>query len=163
MLLAGAVLAHAGRLSLPIVILTAIGGGISGDNLGFLIGRKGGRRLAERYGGAIGLTRARLAEFDRFFERHGPRTIFVARFITGLRVVCAVLAGGSGIPWPTFALYNAAGVVVWSVAIGLAGYLLGESWDVLERFVGGTGMVLLAAAVLGGGFFLIRARRNRKP
>ena len=105
-LLAGAALAHFGRLSFVAVVATAILGATLGDNLGFFIGRHGGRRLADRYGWRIGLTRARLEEFDRFFLRHGPKTVFVARFITGLRVVGAVLAGGSGMAWPTFLVYN---------------------------------------------------------
>ena len=130
-LLAGAALAHAGQLSLVWVIVTAIAGATLGDNLGFFIGRRGGRRIAERHGWRIGLTRERLVEFDRFFERHGPKTVFVARFITGLRVVCAVLAGGSGMPWPMFLFYNASGAVVWCTRDGvrrlLAGVQLGHA------------------------------------
>jgi len=161
MLLAGAVMAHLGRLSLPVVILTAACGAVTGDNIGFLIGRKGGRRLAERYGGPFGLTPERLAHFDSFFRRHGPRTVFIARFVTGLRVVCAILAGGSGLPWRTFALYNAAGVIVWSTVIGLAGFGLGESWDRLERLIGGAGLALLAAVLVVGFFLVRRARREQ--
>jgi membrane protein DedA with SNARE-associated domain len=161
MLLAGAVMAHLGRLSLPLVIAVAAGGAVTGDNLGFFIGRQGGRRLAERYGRPLGLTPERLKHFDGFFERHGPRTVFIARFVTGLRVVCAILAGGSGLPWRTFALYNAAGVVVWSIVVGLVGYALGESWDRLERLIGGTGLVLLVAVVAAGFFVWRRARREQ--
>jgi undecaprenyl-diphosphatase len=124
MLLAGAALAKFGWLSLPWVIATAIGGAILGDNLGFFAGRHGGRALAERHGWKIGLTRARLAEFDRFFERHGAKTVFIARFVTGLRVFGAVLAGGSGLPWRKFLFYNTTGAVAWSTAVGIAGYAL---------------------------------------
>src|SRR5882724_8634236 len=102
MLIAGAALAHFGSLSLPWVIAAAIGGALTGDNLGFFIGRMGGRTLIERHGSKLGLTRERLAEFNRFFERHGPKTIFFARFVTGLRVFCAILAGGSQLRWRTF-------------------------------------------------------------
>jgi membrane protein DedA with SNARE-associated domain len=160
MLLAGAVMAHLGRLSLPLVIAAAAAGAVTGDNLGFLIGRHGGRRLAERYGRPLGLTTARLAEFDRFFDRHGARTIVVARFVTGLRVVCAILAGGSRLPWPTFAAYNACGVVLWSTTIGLIGYLLGKSWERLERLVGGTGLTLLAVAAVVAVILLRRLRHG---
>jgi membrane protein DedA with SNARE-associated domain len=159
MLLAGAVLAHLGRLSLPWVIATAIGGGLTGDNLGFFIGRMGGRRLMERYGTFVGLTQVRLAEFDRFFARHGPRTIFFARFITGVRVFCAVFAGSSNLPWRRFAPYNAAGVIVWSVTIGLAGALLGASWDTLERWIGGAGALALGAIAVLAVIAIARARR----
>src|SRR5581483_960074 len=72
--LAGGAIAHAGQLSLVWVIVTAIVAAITGDNVGFAIGRKGGRRIVERFGVRIGITPARLHEFDRFFEKHGAKT-----------------------------------------------------------------------------------------
>jgi membrane protein DedA with SNARE-associated domain len=160
-LLAGAALAHNGQLSLLWVIVTAIAGATLGDNLGFFIGRRGGRRIAERHGWRIGLTPDRLVEFDRFFQRHGPKTVFAARFITGLRVVGAVLAGGSGMAWPTFVFYNASGAVVWCTAVAFAGYSLAHSWDTLERWIGRTGLIALALVVGIGAIGLMRARRSR--
>lgn len=160
MLLAGGALAHFGRLSLGWVIVTAIAAAVLGDNLGFFIGRRAGRALAERHGWRIGLTRARLALFDAFFARHGPKTVFIARFITGLRVFCAFLAGASPLAWPTFLFYNATGAVVWSTAIAVVGYALGHSWETLERLVGRTGvlaLVVVAALVIVA---IVRARRT---
>ena len=104
----------------------------------------------------LGLTGARLADFDRFFDRHGAKTVFAARFITGLRVVGAVLAGASGLRWPTFLFYNATGAVVWCSAVAAAGYALANSWDTLERWIGRTGVVGLALVVVL--FFVLRAR-----
>jgi membrane protein DedA with SNARE-associated domain len=160
-LLAGAALAHNGQLSLFWVIAFAIAGATLGDNLGFFIGRRGGRRIAERHGWRIGLTSERLVEFDRFFLRHGPKTVFAARFITGLRVVGAVLAGGSGMPWPEFLLYNAMGAVAWCTAVAFAGYSLAYSWATLERWIGRTGLVALALVVVIGIIGWVRARRKR--
>jgi membrane protein DedA with SNARE-associated domain len=160
-LLAGAALSHDGRLSLGRVIMTAIAAAILGDNLGFYIGRRAGRGLAERHGWRIGLTRRRLAEFDRFFARHGAKTVFIARFITGLRVFCAALAGASELRWTTFLFYNATGAIVWSTTIGLVGYALGESWDVLERLIGRSGLVGLALVVTIVIVAAIRARRTQ--
>ena len=161
-LLAGGALAHFGRLSLPWVIVTAIGGATLGDNLGFWIGRQGGRRLAERYGPRIGLTRRRLADFDAFFALHGAKTVFIARFVTGLRVFGAVLAGASGLRWSTFLFYNATGAVVWSTVIGAAGYLLGHSWDALERCIGRTGLVGLVIVAVLAIMLIVRARREQE-
>ena len=160
-LLAGAALSHFGRLSLTRVILTAIVGATLGDNLGFAIGRRYGRALAERYGARIGLTRERLAQFDQFFYRHGARTVFIARFITGLRVFGAVLAGASGLRWPTFLFYNAAGAIVWTITIACAGYSLAYSWETLERWIGRTGLVGFAMLALLVVASVARARRNR--
>ncbi len=161
-LLAGAALAHHGQLSLLWVIVTAIVAAILGDNLGFFIGRRGGRRIAERHGWRIGLTPNRLIQFDRFFERHGPKTVFAARFITGLRVVGAVLAGGSGMAWPTFLFYNASGAIVWCTTVAFAGYSLAYSWDTLERWIGRTGLFALALVIGIGLIGFVRARRNRQ-
>src|SRR6266542_4815209 len=147
-LLAGAALAHFGRLSLVWVVATAIAAAILGDNLGFYIGRRCGRAIAERHGWRIGLTSTRLAEFDRFFERYGARTVFIARFITGLRVFGAILAGASGLRWPKFLFYNATGAIVWSGAVASAGYALARSWDTLERWIGRTGVIGLVAAAI---------------
>lgn len=147
MLLAGAALASYGQLSLQWVVVIAIVGATLGDNLGFFIGRHGGRGLAERHGWRVGFTRARLAEFDRFFARYGPRTVFIARFITGLRVVGAILAGGSGMRWSTFVVYNASGAAVWCTIIATCGFLLGRSWDTLEKWIGRTSLVGLALVV----------------
>jgi undecaprenyl-diphosphatase len=147
-LLAGAALAHFGELSLVRVILVAMAGATLGDNLGFLIGRRGGRQFIERFGGRVGLTARRLRQFDRFFDRHGARTVFIARFITGLRVFGAVLAGASRLRWRDFLIYNAAGAIVWCTVIGIAGYTLGQSWQLLEKWVGRTGLIGLVVVVL---------------
>jgi membrane protein DedA with SNARE-associated domain len=162
-LLAGAALSHVGRLSLTWVILTAIGAAVLGDNLGFLVGRRVGRGLLERHGRRIGLTPRRLAQFDRFFILHGAKTVFIARFVTGLRVVGALLAGSSGLRWPQFLFYNAAGAIVWSTTIGLLGYALGNSWTTLERLIGRSGLVGLTIVLALGAIAIARARRHEKP
>jgi membrane protein DedA with SNARE-associated domain len=159
-LLAGAALSHSGRLSLSWVIVVASVGAIVGDNIGFAIGRRGGRRLVEQYGLRLGITAAHLHRFDQFFDRHGGKTVFAARFITGLRVVGALLAGGSGLPWPTFLFYNAAGAIVWSTAIALVGYLVGQSWDALERWIGDFGTTLLILFVVLVAIGSLRRRRT---
>lgn len=162
-LLAGAALAHFNRLQLFWVIVAAVAGATLGDNIGFLIGRWGGRALIVRHGWRFGLTEGRLATFEAFFQKHGPKTVFIARFVTGLRVFGALLAGASRLPWGTFLFYNASGAVVWSVAIGCVGYFLGHSWDSIERWVGRSGAVALAVVVVVGLWLVIRARRRSAP
>jgi len=160
MLLAGAALSRYGSLQLTWVIVAAITGATLGDNLGFLIGRRGGRRLVERYGALLGMTPPRLARFDRFFDEHGAKTVFVARFITGLRVVGALLAGASHLSWPRFLLFNALGAVVWSITFGVVGYALGYSWHTLEQWIGRSGLILLAVLLIIGALAILRARRR---
>jgi len=162
-LLAGAALSHDGRLSLAWVIATAIGAAVLGDNLGFFVGRRLERGVIERHGWRIGLTEYRLAQFNDFFNRHGAKTVFVARFITGLRVFCAVLAGASHLRWPTFLFYNATGAIVWSTTIALLGYALGESWERLERLIGRTGLIAFIVVIAFVALAVLRARRDTGP
>ena len=158
-LLAGAALSRSGALFLPWVIATAVAGAIFGDNIGFLIGRRGGRALLERFGSKIGLTPDRLVEFDRFFDKHGAKTVFIARFVTGLRVFGAVLAGASDLPWGRFLLYNASGAVAWATTFGAVGYFLAYSWETLEEWIGRSGLVLLAAVAIIAVVAVLRRRR----
>jgi membrane protein DedA with SNARE-associated domain len=158
-LLAGAALSRSGTLFLPWVVATAIIGAILGDNIGFMIGRRGGRALVDRFGPKIGLTPARLKQFDAFFDRHGPKTVFIARFVTGLRVFGAVLAGTSGLPWGRFLVYNAAGAVAWAMTFGAVGYFLAYSWETLEEWIGRSGLTLLAAAAVVAIVAVLRGRR----
>ncbi len=118
-LLATAFFAHQGTLSLSWVIGLAVAAAILGDNLGYWIGRRGGRPLAARHGRLVGLTPARIAMLEAFFSRHGAKTVFLARFVTGLRVFAALFAGMSGLPWRRFLFFNAAGAVTWATTVGV--------------------------------------------
>jgi len=160
-LLAGAALSRFGSLRLTWVIAAAIAGATLGDNLGFYIGRRGGRILVERYGAFLGLTAPRLSQFDRFFDRHGAKTVFVARFITGLRVVGALLAGASQLSWSRFLLFNALGAVAWAVTFGAVGYALGYSWHTLEQWIGRSGLILFVLVGVIGALAGLRARWRR--
>ncbi len=161
MLLAGAALSRYGSLKLSLVILAAIAGATLGDNLGFFIGRRGGRALVERYGALFGMTSARLSQFDRFFDRHGAKTVFVARFVTGLRVFGAILAGASRLSWSRFLFFNALGAIVWAVTFGAVGYALGYSWHTLEQWIGHSGLALLVLVGVIGALAMLRARWRR--
>jgi len=161
MLLAGAALSRSGSLDLGWVIAAAIVGATLGDNLGFFIGRRGGRALVERYGALLGMTGPRLADFDRFFDRHGAKTVFFARFVTGLRVVGALLAGASRLSWSRFLVFNALGAVVWATTFGVVGYALGYSWHTLEQWIGRSGLILLVLVGALGALAVLRARWRR--
>jgi membrane protein DedA with SNARE-associated domain len=148
-------------LRLSIVIPCAIVAAILGDNFGYWIGRRGGRKFIERRGKYIGMSTERLTTVEAYFRKHGPRTIFVARFISGLRVVAALAAGATHVPWPTFLFYNAAGAVAWGTTMAFLGYLFGQSWSLLEHWVGGAGLVLIGLVAAVFLFVVLRRQRTR--
>jgi len=85
-----------GRLNIAGVIIAASAGAILGDNAGYWLGRKGGVALVHRYGRHVGLDDAKLERVHGFFERHGPKTVFIGRFIALLRSWAAALAEYAG-------------------------------------------------------------------
>lgn len=154
--------ASLGDLSLPLVMLTAAAGAVIGDNIGFAIGHHYGRGFLLRFGRFVFLTPQRLAHITHFFDRYGDKTVLVARFITGLRVFAAILAGASNMRWRIFLFYNMAGAILWSVVITSLGYLFGHSLPLLEKWVGRSGLFMLIAAIIVLAIAW-RVRAYRKP
>ena len=150
------------QFNLVRVKLTAATGAAIGDNIGFAIGHHYGRGFLLRAGRFFFLTPKRFEHMENYFESHGNKTILVARFITGLRVFAALLAGASRkMPWRVFLAYNLAGAVLWAVVITLLGYLFGQSLPLLVKWVGRTGTILLIAGILIG-VLVWRIQRHRK-
>src|SRR3989442_14368405 len=121
-LVTAAAFAALGHLSISAVIATAVAAAIVGDNGGYWIGRQGGIALVRRYGRVLHLNESHVARAHTFFERHGPKTVFIGRFIALLRTWAAVLAGGGHLPYRTFLLYNAPGARCWGTVLGAPGY-----------------------------------------
>src|SRR5213593_851195 len=108
-LITAGIFASRGDLVIEEVLVLAAAGAIVGDNIGYWLGREGGRRLLERWGPLRRLADRVLPPAERFFKRHGGKTVFLARFVTGLRVTAAWMAGISRMHWWEFLLWNAAG------------------------------------------------------
>jgi len=90
----------------------------------------------------------RLAHAEAFFARHGGRAVFLARFVAGLRVFGALVAGTSRMPWGKFALYNVLGGTVWASAVVSLGYFLWASISLVEHWIGRASLLLLAVLTL---------------
>ncbi len=116
------------NLHLGWIIVVATCAATLGDNLGFLIGKRGGRPLLDRYQHIFHIPQRALQRGERMFARYGAATIFFARFIFGMRVFAGPLAGALRMPWRAFALFNLLGAAVWVTVIASAGYLFGRHW-----------------------------------
>jgi membrane-associated protein len=158
-LITASILAGRGKLQIELVIVLAAAAAIVGDNIGYLIGRKGGRWLLERPGRFYRQRRQVLETGEPFFERHGPKAVFFGRFILGLRVWASWLAGATRMHWRSFVVWNALGGICWATIIGLLSYYLGHgAGDVVKTF----GLYGLAAALLAIGTALFAHRRHRR-
>jgi membrane-associated protein len=159
-LIAAALLAHDGRMDIVPLILVAAAAAIVGDNVGFAIGRKGGRRLFELPGPFHRQRLEALAVGEPFFARHGPKAVFLGRWVAGLRIASAWLAGMNRMAWPRFLFWNALGGICWATSIGLGVYIAGHAF---EKVLGIGGLV--AGGVVGGaliGLLVWRHMRGRR-
>src|SRR5439155_1728264 len=137
LLLASFFAASEPRLQIPFVIASAAAGAIIGDNLGYYIGRTGGRAFVLRFGRYFFVKPHHLDYAERFFTKHGDKTVFFGRFTAILRTWAAFLAGVNHMKWQSFLFYNAAGGILWSILYGVLGYLGGrvfhDNFDQLEQ------------------------------
>jgi membrane protein DedA with SNARE-associated domain len=124
-MIAAAIYSSWGRLDIFAVAAIAFVAAVLGDNVGYWIGVRGGRRAAHRFGKYIFLTPERLDRAERFFARRGNRVVVVARFIDGLRQLNGVIAGITAMPWRAFLIYNAIGAALWVGWWTTVSYLLG--------------------------------------
>jgi membrane protein DedA with SNARE-associated domain len=161
-IIAASIYAGAGSLNIWLVALVAFAAAVIGDNLGYLIGRKGGHALVERYGKYIGATPERYGKAEDFFKRHGSWIVIVARFIEGLRQLNGIIAGTAEMPWRKFAAAQALGAAIWVATWTAVGYNAGSHITTIYEGVAKVGYGLVGLVVLAGLVWWIRYRRKHR-
>ena len=161
-LLLASFLAYSEReLALPWVIVVGTVATTLGGELGFALGRHGGRPLIERYREVLSIRAENVERGERLFDRYGPATVFLARFIFGMRVLASLLAGALHMPWRKFVLFNFLGAAVWVTAICGAGYLFGGHWGRLAHDLKRFDLAVVIVLVVGGLLLWWRNRSGR--
>jgi membrane protein DedA with SNARE-associated domain len=159
-LVLAAVLASQGKLNIVLVIAIAAASAIIGDNVGYLLGRHLGRDVLEARGPFHERRAKVIAIGDRYFEKHGAKTVFIGRWIALIRFATAWLAGINGMPMPIFFAWNAMGGITWAITYGVAGYYGGAAVaHVLERVGIVAAVVLVVAVIVGVVYVKLRERR----
>ena len=132
------------QIGIASVVLVAAAAAMTGDNIGYMIGRSFGIRLVVRYGRYLRLNEPRLKVGQYLFLRHGGKIVFFGRFVAFLRAFAAVLAGANRMRWLYFLIMNALGGICWAVLFGGGAYLFGET---IRQVAGPIGLLLLMAAI----------------
>jgi membrane protein DedA with SNARE-associated domain len=155
LLIAGAIDAVDGSLSIAMLVLLAMLATVLGNSLGYLIGRLGGRPLLRK----LPISEARLARVEALFERYGGAFILLARFVDGPRQLNGIMAGMLEMPWWRFSLWNLLGALIWVAVWGLGTWWLdrdiGAILAVVER-IEPLAIALAVAALLAGLVYLWR-------
>ncbi len=153
------------HLHLWAVALVAFVAAVVGDNIGFWLGRRYVRDRLKAGGRFLLLTPARLQIAERYFDKYGVLTVFMARFIAVLRIVCGPAAGASQMPWPRFLIANAAGALCWAVVVSVSGHAAGHAWKALRNWLGHGAWAVLAfillALLIGRLFSWLTQRKKR--
>jgi membrane protein DedA with SNARE-associated domain/membrane-associated phospholipid phosphatase len=164
-LVVAAAAAAQGRLRLAGVLVAAVLGAVTGGTAGYWLGRGAGLALLERGPVWMRVRPDRLERARRFFERYGPATVFLARFVAFFRTYVSILAGASGMPFDRFSVWNGLAGVVWAVGVGGISFLVGENLPRLQKGMGRAGLAvalflaLLVALVLAWRWFQGHAAR----
>jgi len=149
------------ELRLPYIILIGVCAATIGDNLGFVVGYRGGRPLLDRYRNVFRIQPDTIARGENLFAQYGDYTIFFARFIFGLRVIAGPLAGVLRMSWKRFAVFNFLGALLWVSVISLVGYKFGKHWDLLMDYLDRLNVVVLIAVGVGIVVLWLWRRRRR--
>lgn len=158
--------AEASSLEITIqqVIVVAIVGVIAGDQTGYLVGRVGGRRLANRWKRL--LRPERLAAAEAYYRQHGGKTVFLGRFTPFLRSLGAMVAGMSRMKYWRFTLWDMLGAILWGIGIPMVGYVFGRygtsSIKAIDRALKAPGFALLALLAIGLFFYWRRRKKERE-
>ncbi len=155
-----AAFAARGSLSIVGVVIATTIGTVLGGSGGYWVGRRGGRGLLVRHGHWIRLDAARLARTEAYFERHGVKTVFLARFVALLRIFGSLMAGVAHMPFPTFSAVNFAGGLLWAVTFAAVGFLFGKNLSRLDDYLAEISIALSVLAVLGFLFYRWREKRR---
>jgi membrane protein DedA with SNARE-associated domain len=153
-LIAAGFLVHQGALDPSQTLVFGILGTVVGNQLGYWVGREGGRPFVLHRGRYVGITPERLIRVEAFFARHGGKAVFLARFVPGLRAFGALVAGISRMNWRVFFFYNFLAGVVWATSSVLVGYLFSGSLNLLEEWIGSATVILVLLLILVLLFYL---------
>ncbi len=143
------------------VIVLAVTGAILGNNAGYYTGKKLGPTLFTRKKSFI-FTPKRVEEAHKFFEKEGPQSLILARFIPAVRTFVPIVAGIGEMPYRRFFLFNALGGLFWGISLPLLGYFIGKSVPSIDKYLLPVIAVIIILSALPVIIPYLKKRKSRK-
>ena len=159
LLFTAGILASQGFLDLPLLVILCTVAAITGDSVGYAFGHRVGRRLFERPDSRF-FKRKHLLAAEAFYEKHGGKTIILARFLPFVRTFAPIIAGVARMNYSRFLLFNVVGGVLWGAGVPAAGYLLGNAIPDIDRYLIPIILAIVALSVLPSAIHVISAHRQ---
>ncbi len=154
-------LASQGRLDIAVLAIGCFLAAVAGDAVGYTFGHRVGRRLFKHEESRF-FKRSYLEEAEAFFDKHGGKAIFLARFLPIVRTFTPIVAGVSAMSYRRFALFNIAGAFAWAVGVSFAGYELGNNIPGIDRYLLPILAVVIVLSSLPSVFHLWRRRARTR-
>ena len=152
-------LPHIGQ-PLPVVLLVLFIAAVAGDQVGYIFGRSVGPSLFQRPKSRL-FNPANVVKAHAFFDRHGPKTIVLARFVPIVRTFAPIIAGVADMKYRTFTIYNIVGAGLWAVGITTLGYYLGQV-DIVREHVEIAAIIIVAVSLIPVAIEFVKHRRKAK-
>jgi membrane-associated protein len=148
-------------LSLPVLLVGCFVAAVAGDQVGYMFGQKAGPALFRRPDSRI-FKQQYVHRANEFFERHGKKTIVLARFVPIVRTFAPILAGVGSMQYRSFLLFNVIGGLLWAVGVTTAGYVLGDTVPDIDKYLLPIIGVIILLSVLPPAIEMLRHRRRAK-
>lgn len=136
-----------GKFSLIWLIFVLIGAAVAGNEVGYEIGSRTGKRVFSKKDGLI-FREEHITRAEKFYERHGGKTIILARFVPIVRTFSSVVAGVGNMPRIKFFIYNIVGAILWCTSLALLGYWFGSKIPNIDKYL--LPLILLAILTTSG-------------
>lgn len=153
-------LASQGFLDIGTLALLSFIGAVAGDSFGYYFGKKIGPKIFTKED-SLFFHKAHIARAQHFYEKHGPKTIIIARFMPVVRTFAPILAGVGNMKYNVFVIYNVVGGFLWAVGLSVLGFFLGNTVPNIDRYlfpiIGGIIFVSFLPSII----HIIRSREDR--
>ncbi len=123
---------------------------------------KGGRPLLQKYGKYFLISDKRIEWAEKYFDSRGGETVFIGRFVSGIRVFIPFLAGASQMKLNLFFSYTVAAVLLWTTGLGIVGFIFGANIELLKKIIDSIGWVTFAIIVIVIVVFWIYGKYQRR-
>jgi membrane protein DedA with SNARE-associated domain len=150
------------HLTMVGVVLVGLLGTLVGSWVAYAVGRGGRLELFERHGHLVHMGPAQIDRADRWFQRYGQPTVLFGRMIPLVRAFVSLPAGIARMPLGRFTVLTTIGSIPWVLALALLGHALGSEWTTVRKAFEYVDYVVLAAAVLGVVYLVVRRRASRR-
>lgn len=161
LLIAAGVFAASGKIPIiPLLIVTTFAA-IVGDNTGYFIGNKLGPRLFRKKDGII-FRKDHIERTEKFYAKHGSKTLLVAHFIPVIRTFSPLLAGAGSMKHRTFFIFDAIGDVAWAVGIILLAYFFGSRVPNIDHYIQIALVGVIALTLLPALFHVVKFYSNKR-